>query len=233
MAGAHSRRYPRMSAHVPIEYTMDNQSWRCFADNLSGGGLFLTQAGNLEPGDYLGLRFRPAKHLPAIQAKACVCHKIGAGAAVEFTEISPQYRHLLLRFIHKKTGDRKILDRAPLATQIQSEQCLSLAFSRDLSLCGMFIETKQPLPVGSPLVVRFNLNENDKVVVTAARVAYHVEKMGMGVLFSELPPDHRAAIEEYVESHPDLFPNASPSGGLDPCLLPGQQNVACGLGLPV
>jgi len=209
-----------MSAQVPIEYTVGNQSSRCFAHNLSGGGLFLTQVGNLEPGDYLGLCFRPAKHLPAIQAKACVCHKIGEGAAVEFTEITPQDRHLLLRFIHKKTGDRKILDRAPLATQIQSEECLSLAFSRDLSLCGMFIETKQPLPIGSPLVVRFSLDEKDKVVITAARVAYHIEKMGMGVLFSELPSDHRAAIEEYVEAHPDLFPNPSPSGCPDPYLSP-------------
>jgi Tfp pilus assembly protein PilZ len=209
-----------------------NQSLRCFANILGGGGLLLTQVADLAPGDQLSVSFRPAKHLPVIQAKVVVLHKMDSGTAVEFTEITSEDRHLLLRFIHRKTGDRKILDRAPLATQIQSGQSLSLAFSRDLSLGGIFIETKEPLPVGSLLVVRFNLNGNDKVVVTTARVAYHVEKMGMGVLFSELAPGHRADIEEYVESHPDQFPNSSPSSCLDPWVLLGQQNAACGLGLP-
>lgn len=229
MAGAYSRRYPRLNAHVPVDYMIGNHSSRCFADILGGGGLLLTQVADLEPGDQLWVRFRPAKHLSVIQAKAVVLPKMDYGTAVEFTEITSEDRHLLLRFIHRKTGDRKILDRAPLATQIQSEQGLSLAFSRDLSLGGMFIETKDHLPVGSPLVVRFNLNEKDKVVITTALVAYHVEKMGMGVLFPELASRHRAAIEEYVESHPDPFPTCFPIPCLDPCLLSRQQTAACGL----
>lgn len=232
MATAHSRRYPRIIAHVPVDYTIGNQSSRCIASSLSGGGLFLTQVGGLETDDQIWVRFRPAKHLPVIQAQAIVCYKVGNGAAVVFTEITSQDRHHILRFIHGKTGNRRNLARAPLATQIQCEQRLSLALSRDISLAGMFVETKHPLPVGSPLLVRVNLDEKDKVVITAACVAYHVEKMGMGILFSELPPQHRAAIEEYVESHPDLSATTSPRGCLDPCLLPGQQNVACGLGSP-
>ncbi len=226
MAGAYSRRYPRLNAHVPVDYTFGNQTSRCFAEILGGGGLLLTQAAHLEPGDQLLVSFRPAKHLSVIHAKAIVLPRTDSGTAVEFKEITSEDRHLLLRFIHRKTGDRKVLDRAPLATQIQSEHGLSLAFSRDLSLGGMFIETKDQFPVGSPLVVRFNLNEKDKVVITAALVAYLVEKMGMGVLFPILTPSNRAAIEEYVESHPDPFPDWSPS----PCLPPEEQNTACGLG---
>ena len=232
MARAHSRRYPRVSAQVPVDYTLGDQSLRCLAITLSGGGLFLTQVEGLEPGDQLRVRFRPAKHLPVIQAEAVVCYTMGHGAAVDFTDITPQDRHLLLRFIHGKTGNRRTLDRAPLATQIQCGQSFSLALSRDLSLAGMFVETKEPLPIGSPLVVRVNLNEKDKVVITSACVAYHVEKMGMGILFSELPSHHRADIEEYVESHPDFFLTPPAKGDLDPCLLPGQQNLPCALAMP-
>jgi c-di-GMP-binding flagellar brake protein YcgR len=202
---AHPRRYPRLSVRVAVDYTVGEKCFRGVANTLSGGGLFLTNVDGLELGKEISVRFRPARHLPVIQAKASVRYIVaGQGAAVEFTEISADDRHRLLRLIHQKTGDRRILPRAPLATQVQSDQCMSLAFSRDISLGGMFIETNTPLPVGSPLTVRFNLDHKDRVVTATAHVAYHVEKMGMGVLFTAIGPQDHAAIQEYVESLPAL-----------------------------
>jgi c-di-GMP-binding flagellar brake protein YcgR len=175
------------------------------ANTLSGGGLFLTTEEGLEPGKELTVRFRPAKHLPVIEAQACVRYMVtGQGSAVEFTQITADDRHRLLRLIHQKTGDRRILPRAPLATQVQYDTSMSLAFSRDISLGGMFIETTVPLPVGSSLLVRFNLDQKDQVVTATAHVAYHVEKMGMGILFTEMEPQARDAIQLYVESVPAL-----------------------------
>ena len=92
-------------------------------------------------------------------------------------------RNAILRFIHQKNGDRRANPRAPLATQVQCDQCMSLAFSRDISLGGMFVETTEMLPVGTALTVRFNLDEKDQVVTATAQVIYHVEKMGMGIVF--------------------------------------------------
>ena len=202
---AHPRRYPRLSVRVAVDYTVREKCFRSVANTLSGGGLFLTNVDGLEPGNEVSVRFRPAKHLPVIQAKTIVRYIVaGQGAAVEFTEISADDRHKLLRLIHQKTGDRRILPRAPLATQVQSEQCMSLAFSRDISLGGMFIETTTPLPVGSPLTVRFNLDHRDRVVTATAHVAYHVEKMGMGILFKTIDPQDHEAIREYLENLPAL-----------------------------
>ncbi len=201
MAKAHPRRYPRLKVHVKADYTLGAQSLPCMANCLSGGGLFLTQVGSLEPGNQLSVRFRPARNLPVIRARASVRYNLGPGTAVEFTEITTEDRHVLLRFIHRKTGDRKTLHGLPLVAQIQTEQSTSLAFARDLSLCGTFIETKELPPVGSPLMLRFNLDEKGRVVITSAHVAYHIEKMGMGVLFSELSPAHRNAIEDYIGRH--------------------------------
>ena len=186
---------------LPVDCTAAEKCFRCVANYSKWRRSFPHHVDGLELGQEISVRFRPAKHLPIIQAKAVVRYIVaGQGAAVEFTEINDDDRHKLLRLIHQKTGDRRILPRAPLATQVQCDQCMTLAFSRDISLGGMFIETADPLPVGSPLTVRFNLDHRDRVVTAAAHVAYHVEKMGMGILFTEIEPQDRDAIQEYVES---------------------------------
>jgi PilZ domain len=199
LAQAHPRKYPRISARVPVDYSVGEKSSRCHAITVGGGGLFLTGMEELELGKELAVRLRPAKHLPVIEAKAAVRYQVsGQGAGIEFTEISAAARHTLLRIIHQRTGDRRINPRAPLATQVDCEECRALAFSRDVSLAGMFIEIDPPPPVGTRLKVRFNLNEKDKLVTAVVNVAYHVAKMGMGVLFAELTPQDQLAIEEYV-----------------------------------
>ena len=203
MGKAYLRRYPRLSVRVAVNYTTGEESFRCVANTLSGGGLFLTNVTGLEPGNEISISFRPARHLPIIHAKASVKYIVaGEGAAVAFTEISDDDHLKLLRMIHQKTGDRRLRPRAPLATQVECDRCMSLAFSRDVSPGGMFIETTNPLPVGSPLTVRFNLDQKDTVVTATAQVAYHVEKMGMGIIFSEIGPQDLEAIQEYVESAP-------------------------------
>jgi c-di-GMP-binding flagellar brake protein YcgR len=184
-----------------VDYTVGEECFHCIATTLGGGGLFLSSVDRLEPGKEISLRFRPAKHLPVIQARASVRYVLaGRGTGVGFSEISADDRQKILRLIHQKTADRRLLPRAPLATQVQCDQCMSLAFSRDVSMCGMFIETTNPLPVGSPLTVRFNLDQKDRVVAVTAHVSYHVEKMGMGILFDEIEPQDRAAIQAYVEN---------------------------------
>jgi c-di-GMP-binding flagellar brake protein YcgR len=181
---------------------------KCFrgaAKTLSGGGLFLTRFDGLEAGKEISLRFRPARHLPVIRATARVLYILPEkGAGVEFTQITDDDRHILLRFIHQKNRDRRLNPRAPLATQVQCDQCMSLAFSRDISLGGMFIETTDLLPLGSTLTVRVNLDQRDKVVTATAQVTYHLEKMGMGVLFTEIGQEDCEAIRQYLEGPPAL-----------------------------
>jgi c-di-GMP-binding flagellar brake protein YcgR len=93
---------------------------------------------------------------------------------------------------------------------------MSLAFSRDISLAGMFIETTTLLPLGSALTVRFNLDNKDRVVTVAAQVHYHVENMGMGILFTEIEPEAREAIREYIESLP-VLPKTQSAASESPC----------------
>jgi len=210
------RRYPRVSVSFPVEYAVGDKTFRQRATTLGGGGLFLLGVEDLEPETLISIRFRPAKHLPVIEAKARVCyHLAGQGSALEFKEIRPEHRQILLRLIHHKTGDKRRYPRAALATQIECEQCVSLALSRDVSFGGMFIETDQPLPIDTRLKLRFNLDDDGPVVMAQAQVTYQVGKLGMGIEFVEVSPEDRKRIEAYVARSvilPDpTSPQAAPS----------------------
>jgi c-di-GMP-binding flagellar brake protein YcgR len=203
LAKAYARQYPRLSVSMTVDYSVGEKSFRGAAKTLSGGGLFLSSVEGLEARKEILLRFRPAKHLRVISARAKILYVLPEkGAGVEFTEIAPEDRNTLLRLIHQKTRDRRLNPRAPLATQVQCDQCMSLAFSRDISLGGMFIETDDLLPVGSALTVRFNLDQREKVVTAAAQVTYQIEKMGVGVVFTEIGQEDCDAIRHYLESLP-------------------------------
>ena len=198
----YSRKYPRISADFGVDLTIEDKAYRERASAVGGGGLFLSlkqQDSQIGLGAAITVRFRAAKHLPVIQAKGKVCYVVpGEGAAVEFTEISADHRRLLLRLIHSKTGKNRKSARASLATQVQCQQCVSIAFSRDVSPGGMFIETPHPLPVGSVLSLRFNLDDQGGIVVVTAEVVYHAGNLGMGVQFRDVSPEDQKRIEEYV-----------------------------------
>jgi len=199
LKGNRVRKYPRISLAFPVEYTTGSETHQVRALTLGGGGLFLTIPDSLPPGTEVHLRFRPAKHLPFMEVKARVCyHEAGHGGAVEFTEIDPENRDKLLRLIHRKKGELRQSPRAPLATQVQCQECMSLAFSRDISVGGLFIETKQPLPIGSSVSLRFHLDDPSAVIVASAEVTYHVANFGMGVQFVEISPEDRKRIKAFV-----------------------------------
>ena len=203
LAKAYARQYPRLSVNITIDYSVGEKSFRGAVKTLSGGGLFLKDVQGLEARQEILIRFRPAKHLRVISAKARILYLLPeTGAGLEFTEITAEDRNTVLRLIHQKTRDRRLNPRAPLATQVQCDQCMSLAFSRDISLGGMFIETDDLLPVGSALTVRFNLEQRDKVVTASAKVTYQIERMGMGVVFTEVGQEDCEAIRHYLEGLP-------------------------------
>lgn len=198
-----TRKYPRIKTVFPIEYTLEKETFQGEGSILGGGGLFLGTQTLLAAGTEIVIGFRPAKHLPVIRAKAKVCYQVpGQGVALEFTDISAQQREMLLRLIHRKTHDKRNYPRASLATQVQCQECMTLAFSRDVSPGGMFIDTKKPLPVGSRLNLRFNLEDGGPVVVAVAEVTYEVAKLGMGIQFLELAPADRKRVEVYVVKNP-------------------------------
>ena len=196
-----NRRYPRLNAEFWVQLDLGGAVYRERAFSLGGGGLFIRNTQNLplQMGTEIAVQFRPAKHLPLINAKAKVCYLVeGRGAAIEFTEINPDDQRRLLGFIQHKRAAVRVHAHAPLATQIKSEDSMSLAFSREISAGGMFIETTDLLPIGTHLTLRFNLSESDEIMVLLGEVSYHAGNLGMGVRFVDATPEDLQRIDEYV-----------------------------------
>jgi c-di-GMP-binding flagellar brake protein YcgR len=206
MEPSHARKYPRIPVDLPVEFSADSGEDRGRALVMGGGGMFLGVAQPLVPGTDLAVRFRPAKHLPLVEAKARVCYLVaGQGIGIEFTEINPEDRKHILRLIHHRKGDQRRFPRVPLATQVQHDAGTLIGFSRDVSTGGMFIETNQALDPGTQLSLRFHLGNEEPIVKAEAEILYQISKVGIGLRFTEVSPEDYERIRAYVsERDPDV-----------------------------
>jgi hypothetical protein len=196
----YTRTYPRLTVDLPVWILLSQTSLHERATSLGGGGMFLALTTPLEVGTEVVIRFRPAKHLPLISVKAKVLYQIPErGTAVEFTEIEAEHRQALLRLILYRRSHTRNVPRARMVTQVICPELLTLAYSRDVSVGGMFIETRQPLPVGTRLNLRFHIEDDTPIVASEAVVAYEVVGLGMGVRFWWISLEDRQRIADYVE----------------------------------
>jgi Tfp pilus assembly protein PilZ len=69
---------------------------------------------------------------------------------------------------------------------------------RDVSLGGVFIEDRQPFPVGT--VFGFTLNLCDEMLSVKGVVRQCIPEKGMGVRFHEIPNDTRNRLERILNN---------------------------------
>ena len=99
-----------------------------------------------------------------------------------------------------------------LDSQIQVDFSLddevSILYSYNLSLDGMFLETVCPYPEGTRFAIRFNLPGSSKTIHSVVEVVYSLEETpdegewqlpGMGVHFVALDEDDRELISRFLE----------------------------------
>ncbi len=88
--------------------------------------------------------------------------------------------------------------RLPLVADVEmrSGGATTYACLADLSEGGAFVDTQNPFPVGTQLMLRFALD--DRQVIAVGRVALSQPFVGMGVEFLALDEASRAAIAEHV-----------------------------------
>ncbi len=99
-----------------------------------------------------------------------------------------------------------------LDSQIQVDFSLddevSILYSYNLSLDGMFLETVHPYPEGTRFAIRFNLPGSSKTIHAVVEVVYSLEETpdegewqlpGMGVHFVALDEDDRKLISNFLE----------------------------------
>jgi len=105
--------------------------------------------------------------------------------------------------------ERRFERRLPIRITVEYEDTEDFLtdYTANLSIGGMFIETKEPLAVGTRFRLRFSVPEREDPIDTVAEVrwsqpASRTSPMapGMGVRFEELSRDDMAAVQAMLSN---------------------------------
>lgn len=92
-------------------------------------------------------------------------------------------------------------------TELASGSCTRLsARTSELALGGCYIDALNPFPQGTPVFVR--ILRDHGVFETHAKVAYTDRRFGMGLAFTNMAPDQRTILENWLA---DLITNLRPN----------------------
>lgn len=98
--------------------------------------------------------------------------------------------------------DKRMHERLLINEEFNSIDDFIAEYVTDISRGGVFIRSKQPLPVGTKVNLKFSVILDDFHTVQGegevVRVVDDGEHVGMGVTFLELTPESREIIEELV-----------------------------------
>ena len=91
--------------------------------------------------------------------------------------------------------------RAKLVTQIRCEALgrEELHVTRDISVGGLFVSSKEPFPPDCEVSVFFNLRPSDPAISCQGKVVYSLRGLGMGVQFTELSGADRVSLQKFVD----------------------------------
>jgi len=77
------------------------------------------------------------------------------------------------------------------------------ARTSDISLTGCYIDTLNPIPVGSEIRLRFT--HHDEIFEAVGRVVYVSNGLGMGVAFTRMDEEQKARLERWIEGRESEF----------------------------
>ncbi|MCA9659169.1 MAG: PilZ domain-containing protein [Myxococcales bacterium] len=96
--------------------------------------------------------------------------------------------------------ERRRAERFPINYEFSSLAPGSVIFVSNISETGAFIQSRQRLPIGTALELRFTVLLDDPVVISASgRVVYHGDDpRGMGVEFTDVTPEMALRLADVV-----------------------------------
>ena len=97
--------------------------------------------------------------------------------------------------------DKRQHRRVRLITQVKCEAVKreELLVTRDVSLGGLFLNTKTPLPLDSVVALAFSLASGVPPISCLGKVVYSMQGLGMGIEFAGLSEESRHALEKFVD----------------------------------
>lgn len=103
--------------------------------------------------------------------------------------------------IPKPGIDKREHRRARLVAQVRCEAMgrEEILLTRDVSVGGLFISSKEPFPMGSEIALALQLAAGGKALSTRGKVVYSLRGLGMGIQFTDLTEESRAALQKFVD----------------------------------
>jgi PilZ domain-containing protein len=97
--------------------------------------------------------------------------------------------------------DKRRQRRAKLITEVKCEAMSRDEFlvTRDVSPGGLFVSTKNPLPLESLVRVAFSLAAGSPAISCNGRVVYSMQGLGMGIEFADLNEEGRLTLQKFVD----------------------------------
>ena len=106
--------------------------------------------------------------------------------------------HLFPDNFNRRGGPRVALG---IPVQYRLGNTIAAALTLNLGRGGVAIRTTSPLEDGSRIKVRFQVPGSKHDVDADGRVAWSDRRVGMGVQFEAVTPDHQTVIDHFVDAH--------------------------------
>jgi uncharacterized protein (TIGR02266 family) len=91
--------------------------------------------------------------------------------------------------------------RARLVTQVRCESLgrEEMLLTRDVSVGGVFVSSKDPFPTGSDIALALQLAAGGKSLSAHGKVVYSLKGLGMGIQFLDLDDENRVTLQKFVD----------------------------------
>jgi type IV pilus assembly protein PilZ len=88
----------------------------------------------------------------------------------------------------------------------KSSRELVTSYMRNISKGGVFIQTEEPLDLGTVLALTFQLPGQENLIKIKGKVVWYnpaggIQNSGMGVQFTEMPEEDRHILEGFIEAN--------------------------------
>lgn len=118
----------------------------------------------------------------------------------------------------KTIDERRQSDRFSVNAEFAQLETGTLPFISNLSETGVFVHTRNRLPVGTLLELTFTVLLDDPVIISGpGKVIHHLDDpRGMGIEFSALSPEMILRIADVIRQHRTevISENATPTPGI-------------------
>jgi hypothetical protein len=213
------RRNPRARISLPIRVRsadfVDNQVDEVLATiNMSRGGLcFTSQRSSYHRGMkvLLTIPFRdfvadagPEERGEVVRVEPCKDGRAGVAVRLlKSTESRAAHKVHPFRAEETKKSpipEHRLAPRLPFLTEAEVMEPTAGTWLKtrlsDLSLSGCYIDTLHPLPVGAR--IRLRVARNKIILEALATVVYSKARLGMGVSFTQLSPEQKSILENWL-----------------------------------